>query len=418
MAKPTADPWLDDETKVDFTPHAEDKELAALATEPHDTPTYDPADFVEPEDKPGETLLDYLKRAAPDAEVSVPEKLAQPAAEPAPEPAAEPEGKPEVHTYPDGSTLTVEKTKKGWKAVCDTGIEGVAPEVFYGATKDEMWQNVAAGKINATKKIREQNRRIKLEAVTEPVAPEPVVTTPAIRELTADEVFEIRTALESNPDLAFTTWFQKKTGMTLEDLVKLTKKGASAAEELDAESVARGFFVARPDYYNLDYNRDTITGWLTKKYLHKTLIPPTVDSKGKVTDPGNADDLFNRLLAGGHWTVENLCEAYDDLSASGLLELRPEAAEPEPEPEPEPVQPPAARAAEPVTPPTDERIVRTVRRPRAGLGLSSRETAPAVRAASSEKPPSAEDLDNLTDAQIAELWAKTRQAARLQPNRR
>ena len=390
MAKAVTDPWVDEDTRLDTAPHAEDKELAALATEPLSVPNYDPADF-EIEEKPGESLADYLKRV--EVADNGTEALA-PAPAPAPEPVVEAPpaaaDAAEVHTYPDGSTLTTEKTKKGWKAVCDTGIEGVAPEVFYGATKDEMWRNVAAGKINATRKIREQNLKIKLEAtaVAEPVV-QPVAQ-PASRELTADDIFDIRTKLESNPDLAFETWFQKKTGLSTADLVKLVNKGATAADELDAESVARGFLAARPDYYNLDSNRDAITGWLTKKYLNLTLTAK------------NADDLFNRLVAGGHWTIKDLCEAYDDLTSSGLLETRPaEAAAPEIEPEP--VIAPRAQELEPVTPPQDERIVRTVRRPRAGLGISSKDTT-TVRSSASEQPPSADELDNLTDEQLNALY--------------
>ena len=397
MTTAAQDPFLDDDTHVDFTPHAEDKEIEALALEPAAAaiPTYDPKDF-EVDEVPGESLLEYLKRAAPDAEVTVPEakvvsEVAPEAVAPVPDPTPTPGS--EVHQFPDGSSLSVEKTKKGWRATLDAGDEAIKPEVFYGTTKDEMWQNVAAGKINATKKIREQNRRIKLEVETTPEPAAQPAAQPAVRELSADDIFDIRTKLESNPDLAFETWFQKKTGLSTADLVKMVQKGATAADELDAESVAREFVSLHPDYYNLDANRDEITGFLTKKFLRTTLTEK------------NADELFNRLVAGGHWTTKNLSEAYDDLSESGLLVPRPVAtAEPEPEPEPAPAPRQVAPAKETVDTPDNERIVRTVRRPRAGLGLSSKETVSTVHSNEPEKPPSADELDTLTDAQLAELY--------------
>ena len=409
----TNDPWLDDDAKVDFTVRAEDKELAELATEPHDTPTYNAEDF-EVEDKPGESLLDYLQRAVPDAEISVPDKL-KAAAEKIPEavaptatePEPAPAGKSEVHPYPDGSSLTVEKTSKGWSATLAFADSAIKPEVFYGATKDEMWQNVAAGKINATKKIREQNKQIKLVAET---AAEPVQQTveraerAAGRELTADEVFEIRTAMESNPDLAFTKWFELKFNRPLAQTVEKWEKGGAAADTLDAEAEARDFVAAHPDYCYVGQegvnNRFNMTARLSAKFLKQTT---TVDNQLVMED---------RLIAGGYWTNKNLSEAYDDLNESGLLEFAP-AATPEPEPQPTPTPRAEAPAAAPAVaePSQDgERIVRTVRRPRAGLGLSSRETTTVATTKGEPQPPSADDLDNLTDAQLAELYSGVRRA--------
>src|ERR1017187_4912869 len=192
MAKATTDPWVDEDTHLDATPHAEAREIAALAaTEPLATPQYDPADF-EIEEKPGESLIDYLKRvevADNGTEALAPAPKAEEVAPVVPAVVVPAEDASETFTYPDGSSLSVEKTKKGWAAALNANVAGVNPEVFYGATKNEMWQNVAAGKINATKKTREQNLKIKLEAAT--VAPEAVVqpvAQPATHELTADQI--------------------------------------------------------------------------------------------------------------------------------------------------------------------------------------------------------------------------------------
>lgn len=397
------DPWVDDDTRVDFTAHAEDRELAELATEPLATPTYDPKDFEVEDGKPGESLLDYLKRVEsgrPD-EVLAPAPAAEPApaaAAPVAEPA--PADSKTVHQYPDGSTLTVEKTSRGWKATCDTGIAGVAPEIFYGQTKDELFQNVAAGKINATKKIREQNVRLKLEAA--PAAPAPSApAAPAMHELSADDIFELTTKLQSNPALAFETWFQKRTGMGVDQLVKLAQQGAGAAVELDAEGEAKDFLAERPEYYPGSVNnRFNMGARMSAKYLQTTM---TVR---------NQVELEDRLIRGGYWTSENLCEAYDELNEGGLLEFAPNAS-PEPVPVSQPTPSAAAPAAAAAAAPSQdgERIVRTVRRPRAGLGLSNRETTTVPTSHTAEKPPSADDLDNLSDAQLSELYNSVRRAS-------
>ena len=328
-----------------------------------------------------------------------PEFAPQPEAEeiePEPEPAAEsPETpEPEVTELEDGSVLVIERTaKKGWKATLDPQ-DGSNPEIFYGNTQMELLQRVATGKLNATKQIRKLNRQIKIGTVAErPAPPEPTIV-PQIRELTADEKFQVATALKDNPDLALQDWFQKRTGMKVEDLVKLAAQGQQAAAALAAETVAREFMAENPDYYPAHTNFLALVGYLSKVRLNRPMAL------------SEADTTVGRLYEAGFWTVRDLMEAYEELDGAGLLESVPATSEEiSEEVEPEVVQP---AAAAPAAPSEDERIVRTVRRPRAGLGLRSRDAS--APAAVTEKPPSDEDLNNLSDAEIAKLYEGVRRS--------
>lgn len=319
---------------------------------------------------------------------------------------------PEVFEFEDGSSVTVQKTNNKWCAVLNTGNN--KQERFFGRTKDELLTNVLAAKVHATRKINELNKKLKLTARPEPpvAQPQPEVK-PNFRDLTADEVFEIKNQLAANPDLAFSNWFQKKTGLSLDQLVGIIEQGRHAKDELDSEAVAKAFMQQNPDYYADPKweNYTALVGYLSKNKLHKTLTTT------------NHDEIFRGLLRGGHWTVENLEEAFNELSEDGLLVMAPNAAsDPEEEEEeetpqapppappapPAPATPPAAPA--PTTTPANPRIAGKRVGQRAGLGLRSSQTT-VVRPPDTTQPPSADELDNLSDAQIQELFSGVRRVA-------
>ena len=319
--------------------------------------------------------------------VAAPVAVAPPAV-PAVQPAAD---QPEVIRNEDGSSLEIVHTNRGWKAVINSGT-GAQPEVFYGATKDEMWHNIARGKANATKQIRELTKKIKLGADAPAAPPAPAAPAVAnIRDLTAEEAFDIKTQLDANPDLALKTWFQKATGLSLEQLVGLAKKGSEANLELEAENVAKTFIQQTPDYWPDPAGKNffAMVAWLAKQKLHTTVTAE------------NFNSLYNGIINGGHWTVRNLTEAFHDLSESGLLEVAQDEVEEETQPQAEPVAP--APATPPATPaPANGRIGRTARQPRAGLG--TRPSATQSVRVETDNPPAAEDLDNLSDTAIKELF--------------
>lgn len=318
-----------------------------------------------------------------------------PSAPPAPAAPAQ----PEVSTFDDGSTLTVEKTSKGWQAVLAIG-GGAGKEVFYGRTKDEMWQKVAEGKINATKKIRKMNRQIKLgppaAAAPAPSAP----PAPAVRKLDANDLFEVKTALADNPEKAFDAFFQKKYGLTTDELVKLARDGAKAGKQaqvtLEGESVARAFLEQHQgDYFSCDENYNAIVAYLAKHRL------------GKGVNANNFDAIVHELGESGNWTLDNLNEAFEELSDDGLLQTEPD--EDPVTPAPAPPAPPAPAPVPPTPLSTSPRIVSERRQPRAGMGIRQREVTSATP--KSTEPQPVEDLENLNDDEIAKLFAGVRQHA-------
>jgi hypothetical protein len=155
-----------------------------------------------------------------------------------------------------------------------------------------------------------------------------------------------------------------------------------------------------PEYITYEKNFEALIAWLCKYKLGQPL-------NGR--DP-NA--LVGVLYNAGKFTSENLDEAYEDLVNDGLLDLQ--DLNPEPETPAEPVKPaaPVAPAApvKPAAPPEDERIVRLTRRPRAALGIRTRETVSAVLPDESDKAPTVEEFDNMSTGDIEKLLSDIRKS--------
>ncbi len=318
-------------------------------------------------------------------EGGIPRQPQAPSAEPVvPVAPPEPEG-PEVIDLEDGGSITLDKEKGQWKATLDPG-NGANPEVFWGKNKDGLVVNVLKAKLNATKKIRELNKQVKLNTAPARQPQAPVAPPANARELTADELFEIQTQMQSNPDLALDSWFQKKTGLSVTQLVGLAQKGAQADANLRTEAVCRDFLSRNPEWYNDNSNFEALVKWLAKFKLGKS-----------VTDviAGMYD-----LDSNGQWTTENLEEAFSDLSGDGLLVKAPRPPKALPLAD---TPPPVVVPSEPVSAPRpDERIVRTETRPRAALGINRNDVTPVAPPAA-ENAPSAEDLESMSDDQVKGL---------------
>lgn len=316
----------------------------------------------------------------------------------------EPEDAPEVHKFDDGSSVTVEKTNKGWKATLDNN-DGSGNEVFYGKNKNELLVNSLAAKARATKKIRSQEKEIKRYRLQNVVEPAVAPTDPAPQPITADDVFAIKTKMESNPVEAVRELIKKETGMSLTELAALAKEGREAKRALTSEEVARDFMAQNPDYYpDQGYeNYQSILTYLVNKKLHKAM--PSTDEAIKA--------VASEIHARGFWTVSNLQEAFDYLKQEGLLVMAPSDAPEEPE---QVVEKPAVVAAPvvqtPASPPAPARIVRTG--PRAGLGIRS--SVASATPPEPTKPPSVEELktqlENASDNEIEAAWNAVRQYAR------
>lgn len=296
---------------------------------------------------------------------------------------------PVVYDYGDGSSAVIEKDNKGWKATLDAGTGG-QPEVFRGHTKDEMYQNLMAGKINATKKIREQNRKIKLGNV-QPSQDEPPRTV--ARKLSADDVTQLKIEMQDDPDVAMDNYFQKKTGMSLAQLTQAAINGNAAQMELAREQIGRAFAASHPDYLPIQDNYIAMMSWLAKYKLSKQLVPGQ-----------NEIQIENELVAKGKYTLETLNEAFEDLKEEGLLEF----AAPAPE------ERPTARVVEEpevITP-------AVIRRPRGSLGIRTKETTnmPATRPEQVlNRTPTYDELDKLTTKEIEDLMRGIQELNREKP---
>ena len=312
-----------------------------------------------------------------------------------PPPPPEPEG-PEVFEVGDGATVTRTKEKGQWKAVLDPGT-GANPEVFWGKNKDELLTNVLRGKLEATKKIRDLNKKVKAVRST-PSVPAPQAPTPSVRQLTADETFEIKSLWESDPAAALDKLVKLRTNVTLEELIAKANRGEQASYNLDSEAVAKEFASRNPDYYSDAENKNfyLLTKWIGEEKL------------GKVVKPENAETIFNEICATGNFTVQNLEEAFEDLTEDGKLvkprlPRTPTPVEVQPEPVPAPATP-------------SPRIVSTETRPRAATGIRSSDVTPVPNPAQPAAPTD-DDLENQTDEQISALLAGVRKLKAQQARR-
>lgn len=349
---------------------------------------------LKPEDAidPDAPMLDIHPGLAPEIVIAGPPAPSDP--EPIP---LEPET-PETVDF-DGGTATLEKEKGQWKLTVSSGTGG-QPQVYWGKTKNELLlQSMAKAQLNATIKIRDLNKKVKLGNLTPKPAQVQNSPVPQSRALTADEIFEIKTQLGDNPDLAIDNWFAKKTGLSVQQLVTLAQKGANAEANLETEAVCKEFLFNNPDYYGDKDNQNfkAIVFWLAKYKLNRA-----------VADPISG---MYELHSSGYWTVENLEEAFEDLSQDDLLIKAPRQPKPNlPSAEP---PPPVEVHPEPVPAPRpDSRIVKTETRPRAALGIRPSDVTPVAPPATPTAP-SDEDLNSMTDAQIKELYQGVRRSRML-----
>lgn len=350
-------------------------------------------------DNPSEHLAELGKIAE-----EHPELIPQPTVEPNPsivfpQPIVEPiETETEAEEFQvEGGTVILEKTGSGWKAT----LKGARTEVFKGKTKNEVLVSALAGKLKATQQIDKLNKKLKLGRVVD--APLPVPAQPQViqsKVLSADDVFQLKTALAENPDLALESWFQKKYGRTLEQLLSMveqasrdSKLGVEASQELTVEGVSKEFLSANEDYYVCPENSANIMYWLCVHKLRRQ--PTTLDNFGSIS---------GELATKGLYTVENLQEAFDDLKEDELITFAPDEEDDIPVPTP-PVQP--VRTVQPVTQQTPNPRIAVTRTPRGGLGIRPGSVSNPVNEPIQDRAPSVDDLENLSNEQLEQLKAQT-----------
>jgi hypothetical protein len=117
----------------------------------------------------------------------------------------------------------------------------------------------------------------------------------------------------------------------------------------------------------------------------------------KIANDGNSQEIFQEIWATGNYTVENLEEAFEDLTEDGKL-VKPRLPKPPP-----PVEVPSVTPAPQPAPATSApRIVKTETRPRAALGIQASDITPVAQP-QNPTAPTDEDLENMSDSQLSEL---------------
>jgi hypothetical protein len=284
--------------------------------------------------------------------------------------ADDPGPEPQVFEYPDGSSVTIESpelTGKGWRATADSGT-GKPAEVFYGATKDQLLQNVLVGKLNATKKINELKRAqtILPDADPEPQQPEPI----RANRLNADEVFDLKAKLEENPDEALEQWHQRRTGKLPEEVAATAEQAFTVNEDLLIDGFLKEWVADTPDYVLSENNYQQMVAWLMK---FKLGVLPTARNLGLG---------LIQLYRTGKLTERNLSLAWADLKANDLVDIQPS---------PEEVEVP-------------QQPVNTTTRPRGGFGVRSSKGATMQTRTPVQTQLTAEQLERLSDEEIRQLY--------------
>lgn len=290
----------------------------------------------------------------------------------------------------DGSTVP-------WKATLEANT-GARPEVFSAKTQKDLMKQVFVAKVNATKKINQQEKQLKLSRPETPVQPvQPTVTGGKV--LTADDEFQFNADFKANPAKAIEKWYQTRLGQAPEETARISK----AAQETTAASLqilsvqeSKQFLSDNSNYLRTDSNFTELLKYLVK-------YQPVDDySRQLVRIPEKQNELVLHLTRLGVFNSDNLSEAFNELSEAGLLELAPE---------PKPVARATEVVEEPVAePPATQRIANVRRVSRVANGLTQRETVqgpPAV----SPTAPSVEELENATDDEIAKLLQGVRSLA-------
>ena len=164
--------------------------------------------------------------------------------------------------------------------------DGSGIQVFQGSTLEELTDKLVEAQMNATKKIREQQKRL------EELAPKPVVK----RERTADEEFVLAQEFASTPSKAFEKMFLETVGMPMSDFKTKLEKVEAFDRAQSANQAAEQFVALHPEYYAIPRN-----GTRIQNYMKTYNMPGTVD---------------------------NITKAYEDLKASNLLEAKPVVPDP------------------------------------------------------------------------------------------
>jgi hypothetical protein len=254
-------------------------------------------------------------------------------------------------------------------------VIGVA-QTFYGATEQELIDNLAKAQEHATVRIRELSRKTTLEEASYS-APEGAdafedIPLPQPREITSEARTTLATRF-SHPETvveAFDELYEARTGLKPEQGAKLQAQQARDAAQVKALEAARLFMSAHPEFVPCPENRDA----LNQFFMTRKIGP----------------------------TLKNFELAFKELSANGLLVLAQE------EPAPEVPEPPVVEAA----PPAEVRIEPPAEVPAPQSVIPSALTSRSASGGGSparKKGPTAQELAMMTADELKKHYESTGQ---------
>lgn len=225
--------------------------------------------------------------------------------------------------------------------------DGSGKQVFEASTTDELLDKLTTAQLHATRKIRQQNQALK-ELRGQSGAPKY-----APKAMTPDEEFVVGQEFSTKPRDAFRKLFEAETGMSLDQFRNKAAAIDAIEEQRQANAIGEQYCSEHPEYHACPQNASAINRYF-KTY---------------------------NLAA----TMDNLEQAIDELSTSGLLVTETPAAEAEAIPQV--VAPPKRKAT----------------------GLFGVGAAPSGLSSQPAKKLSDADLSKMSSKQLAE-WMEANQA--------
>jgi hypothetical protein len=222
---------------------------------------------------------------------------------------------------------------------------------------EALADKIADAKLNASKKIRQQEAELRDFRSRSTEAPKP-------KELSPDDEYVIAQELQKNPSKAFRRMFKDFTGCEPEEFTSVKQAYDAFKQGQNTSQAIETFVATHPDYEDAGSTGEK-NGALMRMKLKEMGLPPT---------------------------SENLSKAYSHLKQGGLLSLKGEEAHSDTNGEAKEPE----RIATPVAEPTPQRT-----RKASGISTQSR---PAAIPASTE--PSEADAYNMPIDQLRNLANK------------
>lgn len=167
----------------------------------------------------------------------------------------------------DSGDPNLSKTKTGWEYRVDLE-DGSGVQVFKGKTQKEVIAALGKAQINATKKIRQQERE-KRDAIAAEPADVDTENSLKPRALTTDEQWELTQNLAggdvTKTAAALDKYLEIRLGGTLEQVASKLSKHDLDLEYRRASNEAKSFISDTPEFYNTSANGVALANYVTEQ---------------------------------------------------------------------------------------------------------------------------------------------------------